>query len=187
MYKHLGVAVEVSSSPDDVSAARRLIIAGVGAFDPAIRRLRASGLDVSIIEAARRGIPVLGICLGMQLLMDCSAEGAELGLGIVSGEVLRLPDKVDGTRLRVPHMGWNDATLVRESRLTRKLEGTARFYFVHSYYVSCARQSDVLLQTEYGVRFCSALQKGNVFGVQFHPEKSHRYGMQLLHNFAQIS
>ena len=184
MLKKIGVESEVTANATTIAAARKLILPGVGAFDAGMDNLERSGLipvlDERVLQAR---VPTLGICLGMQLMTRGSAEGQCKGLRWVDAETLRFLS-VD-TALKVPHMGWNHVMPVRQSPLTEGLPHEPRFYFVHSYYVRCQDEDDVLLTTSYGEVFHSAFQHGNVFGVQFHPEKSHKFGMALLRNFAE--
>ena len=183
MLKKIGVASEISSDPDCIRSAARLILPGVGAFDAGMDHLRRSGL-IQVLEDRVRvaRVPVLGICLGMQLMTRGSAEGKLDGLGWIDASVLRF--QPSDPALKVPHMGWNRVMRMRASELTGGLPEESRFYFVHSYYVRCDDPNDVLLTTSYGENFHSAYQNGNIWGVQFHPEKSHRFGMALLRNFA---
>lgn len=185
MLKRVGVAGEVTDDPDVVERADKLILPGVGAFDPAITNLRARGLDEALNrQVLERGTPILGLCLGMQLLAERSEEGAEAGLGWIPGVVRRLDPGNES--LRVPQMGWNTARAVRDHPLVRHWADDARFYFAHSYVMTCRDDSDPLALTDYGVEFASIVQRGNVMGTQFHPEKSHRHGMQLLRNYVEM-
>ena len=184
MLRRIGAPALISGSADDVLRADKIILPGVGAYDQAMRAIAASGLRTALEEKALvEKIPVLGICLGMQLLLDGSEEGREPGLGWISGKALRFPRIAD---LKVPHMGWNEVRPTRTSPLIQGLETDARFYFVHSYRVAVDRQEHTLLKTTYGLEFDSAIQAGNIYGAQFHPEKSHRFGKQLLKNFAEV-
>jgi imidazole glycerol-phosphate synthase subunit HisH len=175
----LGEEVLLTSSPEDVGRGGKIILPGVGAFGEAVRRIDDLGLRAPIIRAVREGIPLLGICLGMQLLFEASEESPDAaGLGVLPGKVLRFrpPQKV-------PHIGWND--VVRRGRSTlfpENVEGGV-FYFVHSFYIP--ESSATTATTTYGVQFTSAVGEGNVFGVQFHPEKSQETGITLLKNFLQ--
>ncbi len=184
MFKRVGAQATITKNPDVIAQATKILLPGVGAFDPAMRQIVASGLqDVLNHKAMVEKVPVLGICLGMQLLTQGSEEGALPGLGWVKARCHRFPSMPD---LRVPHMGWNLATPATPSPLTKGLEKDARFYFVHSYYVQVEDSSQSILKTHYGVTFDAALQAGNIYGAQFHPEKSHRFGMQLFKNFAEV-
>lgn len=172
----------VTDDPAALAQADRVILPGVGAFPDGMRHMRERNLDAALCEQAARGVPVLGICLGMQLLATEGTEGGRIkGLGLISGTVRRLtPD--DGT-LRIPHIGWNDVDLVRQSCLFDGVEAPRDFYFVHSYAMTCDDPQDVVARTSYGDGFVAAVERANVFGVQFHPEKSQKLGFQLLRNF----
>jgi glutamine amidotransferase len=175
--EHVGATVARTADPEEIRAADAVVVPGVGAFPEAMRRLRASGLDEVITERAEHGTPVLGICLGMQLLFERSIEheGAQ-GLGLLPGEVTALEAP------KVPHIGWNRVAMRRASGLTRGLGDATAFYHVHSF-VCRASEEDVVGEGEYGERFASIVERGNVAGVQFHPEKSSRDGLHLLANF----
>jgi imidazole glycerol-phosphate synthase subunit HisH len=184
MLKKIGVESQTSSDPEVVARAGKLILPGVGAFDAGMENLERSGLQPVLEERVRAAeVPTLGICLGMQLMTRRSEEGVRLGLGWVDAEVLRIVPG-DGS-LKVPHMGWNVVQTIRSSPLTEDLPEGSRFYFVHSFHVHCKRPDDILLTTPYGGDLHSAFRHRNVWGVQFHPEKSHRFGMQLLRSFAE--
>ena len=183
MIRRIGGEVKLSASPDEVRLADRLILPGVGSFDPGMRALAERSLDAAVKEAVRvRGARLLGICLGMQLLLESSEEGALPGLGLVAGRVRRFRVKEQG--LRVLHMGWNVARPTAKSRLFSPEDDEQRFYFVHSYHAECADSRDVSAIAQYGYDFACAVEKAEVMGVQFHPEKSHRFGMALLQRFA---
>lgn len=186
MIRHVGGKAEVTSEASSVLAAEKILLPGVGSFDHAVNRLTALGLLDPLKHAAQSGIPLLGICLGMQLLADDSEEGTLQGLGLIPGHVRRFRFDGENAKLKIPHMGWNRVQPARQHRLTQGLEQDARFYFVHSYYYDCQANKDVLFETTYGDRFTSGVQRGNVTGVQFHPEKSHRFGMQLIRNFQEL-
>ncbi len=175
--EHVGATVARTADPEEIRAADAVVVPGVGAFPEAMRRLNASGLDEVITERAANGTPVLGICLGMQLLFERSVEheGAQ-GLGLLPGEVTALEAP------KVPHIGWNRVAMRRASGLTRGLGEATAFYHVHSF-VCRASEEDVVGEGEYGERFASIVERDNVAGVQFHPEKSSRDGLHLLANF----
>ena len=159
------------------------MVPGVGAFPAAMRSLRALGLDSLVVERAREGTPILGLCLGMQLLFDSSTElGGDTGLGLIPGEVVAL----DAPGLKIPHIGWNVVTFTQRASLTEGLGEARAFYHVHSFVVLAAEESDVLGRGEYGAAFVSIAGRGKVFGAQFHPEKSSADGLRLLANFAAI-
>lgn len=184
MFKRIGVPVVVSGDPQVIADALKLLLPGVGAFDAAMKRINESGLrEVLDRKALQEGIPVLGICLGMQLLTRSSEEGELPGLGWVAAKTVRFPTRPG---LKVPHMGWNLVRLTRWSALTEGLSCDARFYFVHSFCVLADREEDSILKTTYGITFDAALEDGNIYGAQFHPEKSHKFGMRLLANFASL-
>lgn len=183
MFKRLGVATQDITAPEQVRDAPRVLLPGVGSFDHGMGELVRGGWTDAIRDHVKTGRPLLGICLGMQLLLDSSEEGQLAGFGFVPGRVLRFPS---GTRLRVPHMGWNHAAPTKSNPLFEELDEDARFYFVHSYYAAADNDAHVLAKTEYGTRFASAVVNGNVYGTQFHPEKSHRFGMRLLENFSRL-
>lgn len=185
MVRFIGGEVRLSDSPDEVRTADKLILPGVGAFDAGMRALYKTGMDVAIREAVtKRGASLLGICLGMQLLTESSEEGGMPGLALVPGRVKRF--EVHNFGLRVPHMGWNEVQPVRPSILFDPSDEEHRFYFVHSYHVMCDDPQDVTGITHYGYDFTSAFEHDQVLGVQFHPEKSHRFGMAILKRFLEV-
>lgn len=187
IYNRLGIEVTMASTPQQLQAADRIILPGVGAFDWAMRRLNESGmreaLEQSVMAQAK---PVLGICVGMQMLAIRSDEGALPGLGWIAGEVRKFDVTQFSHQTHLPHMGWNDVQPRSGSDLFRELEAQAQFYFLHSYYFSPAREQDILARTDYNGVFASSVGSSNVYGVQFHPEKSHQWGIRLLKNFAEL-
>jgi glutamine amidotransferase len=181
--ERVGARVVVTSDHDALRAADGLVVPGVGAFAAAMESLRALGLDELIVERARAGTPVLGLCLGMQLLFESSTElGGDTGLGLLAGEVVAL----DAPGLKVPHIGWNEVTFTRPSPLTEGLGERAAFYHVHSFVPQPADEYDVLGRGEYGRPFVSIVGRDKVFGAQFHPEKSSADGLALLANFGAV-
>lgn len=186
MLKRVGVDSHRISTPQECMEAHSLILPGVGHFDEGMRLLRQANLVDVIIERVCEGkIPILGICLGMQLLCRSSEEGLSRGLGLIDADVkkLRFPH---GANHKVPHMGWNALKIEKNNPLIMQTTTEQRFYFVHSYHVLPHNSSIVIGSSEYGIRFCSAFQQGNTYGVQFHPEKSHRFGMSLMKHFAEL-
>ena len=185
MLGRIGAPCTVSSSPDDILSASRLILPGVGHFDKAMSNLASLGLIAPLNQAVlERQTPILGICLGQQLLTRRSDEGDLPGLGWIPAEVKRFRF-AEGSGLQVPHMGWNAVDVRRQSPILDDRYADSRFYFVHSYQVFCDEQQHVLATTTYGNEFHSAIIKDHIMGVQFHPEKSHKYGYRLLANFAR--
>jgi imidazole glycerol-phosphate synthase subunit HisH len=188
MLRKIGAGVRVAAQPHDIETADKLILPGVGAFDAAMERINAGGLRTALERRVLGDrVPLLGICLGMQLLTQASEEGELSGLGWIAARTLALRGRID-PQLKCPHMGWNLVTPHTPSPLTAGFAALAepRFYFVHSYYVECDDSALGTLRTTYGLTYAAALQCGNVYGVQFHPEKSHRFGMRLLENFAGL-
>jgi glutamine amidotransferase len=183
MCKRLGIAATISSECADVERAERLILPGVGHFDQGMTKLRALDLIGPLGERVLSGgAPILGICLGAQLMTRGSHEGSEPGLGWVAAETVRFDTARFETPVKVPHMGWTDVTVEQENPL---IEAGARFYFVHSFHFACDAREDVVATAVHGYRFVAAFARKNLFGVQFHPEKSHRFGMSLLERFAR--
>jgi imidazole glycerol-phosphate synthase subunit HisH len=173
----------ISADPDCIAGGDKLVLPGVGAFGDAMENLRRRDLDGALLRAAEGGKPILGLCLGLQLLFSTSEEfGRHAGLGLIPGRVRRF----DGPALRVPHVGWNQVEDLRPDPLLENIPGGTYFYFVHSYYVEPECEEDALSWTVYGRRFCSIARRGNVWGAQFHPEKSQDAGKQLLRNFLVI-
>jgi glutamine amidotransferase len=186
MFRRIGVESEITGDPAEIARAEKLLLPGVGAFDAAMEKINDSGLrEVLDKKVLEEKIPTLGICLGMQLLTKSSDEGILPGLGWLQAKSLKFRFE-EGSGLKIPHMGWNRVFVKKESPLIKDLPEEPRFYFVHSYYIACENEEDVLTTTPYGIDFHSIVQRGNVYGAQFHPEKSHKYGMKLLENFARL-
>lgn len=187
VYNRLGIPANMAKSAGELHGASRLILPGVGAFDHAMELLLASGmkptLDQMVLE---KHVPVLGICVGMQILAASSDEGHSPGLGWVPGSVKAFNSVPASAALPLPHMGWNDVAVSTGEPLFKGLEADARFYFLHSYFFDCPENTSVIATASYGAEFCCAVKSGNVYGVQFHPEKSHHFGTNLLKNFAEL-
>ena len=184
ILKHIDADSVITSDPSEIRNADKIILPGVGKFDEGMNNLTSSGLDDVIKEEAIKGKPILGICLGMQLLGISSEEGTCEGLGLVDFKTVRFnfPDNIDK---KIPHMGW-ERVQMKESPLTNGLGSNQRYYFVHSYHALCKQEGTAIITCNYGYEFAAGVRKGNIYGVQFHPEKSHRFGMRLLENFARI-
>lgn len=184
MFRRINVDCEVTGDPTRIELASRILLPGVGAFDAAMKRIDSSGIrPVLDFKVLHQRVPLLGICLGMQLLTRGSEEGVLPGLGWIPGETRRFPNDLG---IKIPHMGWNLVERTRSCQLTDRLDDETRFYFVHSFCVHTDDPRDTVLRTRYGVDFAASIQRANIMGAQFHPEKSHRFGMQLLKNFADI-
>lgn len=183
MLRKLGVPSQITADPAEIQQAGKLILPGVGAFDAGMTKLHESGLVPLLDRRVREEkVPVLGICLGMQLMGRSSEEGTAGGLGWVVADARRFPIP-QGSRLKVPHMGWTPVTARKSSALIPQDDEELRFYFVHSYHVVCADPQDALLEAEHGIDFVAGFERENILGVQFHPEKSHKFGLKLLENF----
>jgi imidazole glycerol-phosphate synthase subunit HisH len=184
--ERVGARVALTAEHDALRAADGLVVPGVGAFAAAMRAMRQLGLDELVVERAAQGTPVLGLCLGMQLLFDSSTElGGDRGLGLLPGEVVALAPEPKS--LKVPHIGWNEVAFTRSSPLLEGLGGREAFYHVHSFVALPTEESDVLGRGDYGGPFASIVGRGDVYGVQFHPEKSSAAGLRLLANFTSVS
>lgn len=182
---YLGIDSRISSNHADVTSAERLILPGVGHFQHGMEQLGQLGLiDVLKKEVLENNKPILGICLGMQLLTKHSEEGNMAGLGFIDAQTKKF--ELKDANLKVPHMGWNTVEFKKDSAMNTGVSTNPRYYFVHSYFVECAIQDDILCTTQYGQEFVSGFQHHNIFGLQFHPEKSHKFGMELLANFCKV-
>lgn len=186
MLKRIGIEATITSEAADIEKADKLILPGVGAFDTGMNNLLMLGLvPVLNQQVLERGKPVLGICLGMQLMTRCSEEGNLAGLAWIDARVIRFASN-GNTGLRIPHMGWNTVSSRKECPLLHDMPDDSRFYFVHSYHIVCDKQEDVSAVTRYGCEFASVIHRRSLYGVQFHPEKSHKFGMKILQNFVKL-
>jgi glutamine amidotransferase len=186
MLKKTGNESIITSDIKHIEKAEKLILPGVGSFDAAMQRIRELKFnEILHYLAIEKQIPILGICLGMQLLMQSSEEGNEQGLGFIEGKVVGFHKHIDKT-LKIPHMGWNNVTISNNNELTKNLDIDSRFYFVHSYFVKVENEKNSIFKCEYGLAFDAGVCNNNIFGVQFHPEKSHRFGKKLFENFAKL-
>jgi imidazole glycerol-phosphate synthase subunit HisH len=184
-FKTLNVEARTARVADELKDATKLILPGVGAFDHAMEQLEQSGMRETLDDLAlRRNVPVLGVCVGMQMLGKSSEEGVRPGLGWIDGRVCGLHALDSG--LRLPHMGWNNVRPTPGLKLFEGLDGDSLFYFLHSFYFECGRPENVAAVASYGAEFSCAVHSENVYGVQFHPEKSHHFGTRLLQNFAAL-
>ncbi len=187
MFKRLNIDARVARSAGELAGADKIILPGVGAFDHAMELLQASGMRGTLDELVLdKKTPVLGICVGMQILAKASDEGNLPGLGWIDGKVRAFSALPEAAGLPLPHMGWNDVHPMAGERLFAQMETDARFYFLHSFFFECAGPDSVGATARYGVDFACAVRSGNVHGVQFHPEKSHHWGARLLQNFAEL-
>jgi imidazole glycerol-phosphate synthase subunit HisH len=187
VYKRLNVDARAVTTAEELAGADRVILPGVGAFDHAMERLDESGMrDVLDDLVLRRRVPVLGVCVGMQILAPSSDEGQRAGLGWIEGRVRHFDALATPGSMPLPHMGWNDVAPSTDDGLFDQLGADARFYFLHSFYFECARPEDSLATATYGGEISCAVRRDNIYGVQFHPEKSHHFGTRLLQNFAEL-
>lgn len=188
MLKKIGAEACISAEPSVIAKAEKLILPGVGAFDNGMANLERSGLIPILNECVLgRGVPIMGLCLGMQLFGRRSEEGRSAGLGWIDAETVRFRFEPQNGGLKVPHMGWNRVQIADRPSPLQGMPAETRFYFVHSYHMVCADPSVVMTTTEYGCTFVSGVKRENIIGVQFHPEKSHRFGMELFRNFVRAA
>lgn len=187
IYKRLNIPAEIVTTAEQLKNSEKIILPGVGAFDHAMERLNNSGLRDTLDDLVlNKKIPVLGICVGMQMLGNSSDEGKLSGLKWIDGEVKLFDVNSIKHTTRLPHMGWNDVEPTKLNPIMEGLDNNVIFYFLHSYYFSCNNPDDSIAVSDYGIRYTCAVNHNNIYGVQFHPEKSHNYGIQLLKNFANL-
>lgn len=186
MFNYLDISAAIHSDPRVIAKAGKIILPGVGAFDNGMLNLKESGIyDVLMERVTVDKIPVLGICLGMQLMTESSEEGMEPGLGWIKATTRRFNFE-NISNLKVPHVGWNNIRIVKPNPVVEGLDAVSKFYFVHSYYVECRNLEDVVCKTTYGHAFDTVIAHENIYGCQFHPEKSHKYGMKVYENFNKL-
>lgn len=187
VYKRLDIPTKIARTSSELEDAQKLILPGVGAFDYAMEQLNNSSMREKIDELVLiKKIPVIGICVGMQMMGNKSDEGTAEGLKWIDADILKFDEKLIYQRTKLPHMGWNDVKSFKNNPLFIGLEEDAIFYFLHSYYFKCNNPENSIAISDYGIQFTSAINADNIFGIQFHPEKSHHYGEKLLHNFAKL-
>ena len=186
LLNRINVDNMVIKSVDDLNKVKKFILPGVGHFDQAINSLESSGLLDNILYLVKnKNFPILGICVGMQILADSSEEGKKSGLGLIKGKVKKL--KSDKINMILPHLGWNEIKFIDNTDLFKNMKSNSQFYFLHSYYFECSNKSNEIASFKYGEKFCCAVKQNNIYGVQFHPEKSHSSGVQLIKNFSEIN
>lgn len=187
VYKRLNIPTKIAKTSEDLDDAEKLILPGVGSFDYAMNQLNNSGIREKLDQLVLKNkIPIIGICVGMQLMGNRSDEGKSDGLGWIDADILKFDENFISHRTKLPHMGWNDVIPVTNHPLFEGLEKEAIFYFLHSFYFKNKNLSESIAVSEYGIRFTSAVNNNNIYGIQFHPEKSHQNGEKLLYNFAKL-
>jgi len=184
IIKKIGCKAILIDKPEELDSFDKIILPGVGSFDAGVIKLKEYKFDEKLKQLSKHGTKILGICLGMQLLFDKSEEGILPGLGLIKGEVKKF--KADNEKMKIPHMGWNEVDFKKKSFLSKNMPEDSRFYFVHSFYCIPSDSKTILCSTNYGIEFTSAIINDNIFGFQFHPEKSHKFGMKLLQNFMEL-
>jgi glutamine amidotransferase len=187
VYRRLDIPTKIAKAAEDLIDVEKLILPGVGSFDYAMNQLNNSGMRDRLDELVLvKKVPVIGICVGMQMMGNRSDEGKLDGLKWIDAEILKFNESLIQQRTKLPHMGWNDVNPIENHPLFIGLEKEAIFYFLHSFYFKCNNSNDSIANSEYGISFSSAVNHNNIYGIQFHPEKSHQYGEKLLHNFAKL-
>jgi glutamine amidotransferase len=188
IYKRLNIDCKIISNPEGLDTADKLILPGVGAFDECMKQLKESGLMYKLNDLVlKKKIPILGICIGMHIMADSSEEGKLKGLGWIKGKVKKFDISSIQSKPYLPHMGWNNVSDAKNHKIFDNIDNRQGFYFVHSYYFDCDEEKNVLTTCNYGLNFASSIYDHNIFGMQFHPEKSHSNGIQLLENFAKLT
>ncbi|MES2794778.1 MAG: imidazole glycerol phosphate synthase subunit HisH [Bacteroidota bacterium] len=188
IYKRLSIKYQLTADPNVLKEAKKLILPGVGDFDETMKAFKQLGIKNLLNElVVEKQVPILGVCVGMQILGKSSEEGAEEGFGWIDGQVKKFDIEKLQTKPYLPHMGWNTVQPQKESQLFENIISENGFYFLHSYYFECKNNDDILATTEYGIEFSSAINHKNVYGFQFHPEKSHQNGVEIFRNFANLA
>lgn len=184
-FERINIVADISDRSDEIINAQKLLLPGVGHFEKGIKNIKERGLLNCLNEAVLyKKIPILGICLGMQLMTESSEEGNVEGFGWIKAKSKKF--SFESKEYKIPHMGWNNLSIKNNDSLYKNINNNNFYYFVHSYYVRCDNEKDVLTETIYGIKFVSSFQKGNIYGCQYHPEKSHDAGLQVLKNFANV-
>lgn len=187
VYSRLNIETRIAHTEKDLQGATKIILPGVGAFDHAMTLLNASGMRNTLEQIVFEDkVPIVGICVGMQILAKSSEEGTLPGLGWIDGVVKKFNPETIPFKTQLPHMGWNNIKLIKHHSLMEGFNSESIFYFLHSYFFACNNSENVISTTEYGINYASTINKENIFGIQFHPEKSHSNGIKLLHNFAKL-
>ncbi|MBW0434139.1 imidazole glycerol phosphate synthase subunit HisH [Leptospira yasudae] len=187
VLKSLNFPHQIVHTKEELKACSKIIMPGVGSFDSVMNKLLESGIQEILTELVlEHRVPILGVCVGMQILASGSEEGVKSGLGWINGYVKKFKFNEQNRSLTIPQIGWNEVVAIKDNGLLKDLENNPRFYFLHSYYMDCAEQADILGTTDYGGPFACAVNKGNIYGTQFHPEKSHHNGVKVIHNFAKL-
>jgi glutamine amidotransferase len=187
LYERLNIRTKIAHLPEDLKYAEKIILPGVGAFDYAITQLNNSGMrDELEKQVLINKVPIVGICVGMQIMAKSSEEGQMPGLGWIEGKVKKFDASKITYKTTLPHMGWNNVNPIDDFQLFNNFQDKPRFYFLHSYYFECMNEENVIATTDYGITYASAVNSNNIYGIQFHPEKSHSNGIQLLNNFANL-
>lgn len=187
VYERLNISVKVANNSNQLKEATKIILPGVGSFDHAMGLLNNSGMRETLDELVLiNKLPVIGICVGMQMMAESSEEGMEPGLGWIKAKVLKFDVSKLNYKPHLPHMGWNNIIIRQHDSLLNTFFDQSRFYFLHSYYFNPENRNEVIAESEYGEKFCTVVKKHNIYGIQFHPEKSHHNGVQLLKNFSAL-